>query len=140
MWVARNKQDSYESDSIVLWLDDEKPSRIDNGEGKSQYWFGVCGIELKPHTKLYDKYAYLTWEHDPVEVELVSSMLNSVQEKLAESVDEYFDYVGHVQDIHPYSKEEEQNLYNKMCWRWQDWGDIKYDNPSTWDLNFDDYE
>lgn len=79
MWVARNKQDQYESDSIVLWLDDEKPSRIDNGEGKSQYWFGICGIELKPHTKWYDKYAYLTWEHEPIEVGLIE--LNLINEE-----------------------------------------------------------
>lgn len=81
----------------------------------------------------------LKWEDEPIEVSLVPSMLNSVQEKLAESADEYFDYVAHVQDIHPYDKEEEQRLYANMCWRWQDWNDIKYDHPSTWDLNFDDY-
>ena len=73
------------------------------------------------------------------ETALLPKMMNAVQEKLAESVDDYFNYVGHVQDIHPYSKEQEQNYYNDMCWRWQDWNAIKYDHPSTWDLNFDDY-
>ena len=66
-------------------------------------------------------------------------MIDKVQTKLAESVDNYFDYVAHVQDIHPYSKEEEQKYYDNMCWRWQDWNDVKYDHPNTYDLNFDDY-
>lgn len=72
-------------------------------------------------------------------IELSNDLLCSIQSKLAESVDKYFDYVSHAQDIHPYSKEKEQELYNNMCWRWQDWDSVKYDHPSIWDLNFDDY-
>lgn len=125
MWVARNK-DGF------LFLFYNKPRRYDE-YGK---WKSSAETPMQIDRTLFPN---LKWEDDPIEVELVSAILNSVQEKLAESVDEYFDYVGHVQDTHPYSKEEEQNLYNKMCWRWQDWGDIKYDNPSTWDLNFNDY-
>lgn len=69
MWITRNKRDTYESDSLVLWLDDEKPTRKDNGDGNYQYWFGICGVDLQPYTKVwYDKYKYLKWEDEPVEV------------------------------------------------------------------------
>lgn len=72
MWIARNKFDTYENDSLVLWLDDEKPTRNDNDPYK--YWFGVCGVELKPYSKKwYDKYSYLTWEDEPVEVNIFTN-------------------------------------------------------------------
>lgn len=71
MWITRNKKDTYETDSLVLWLDDDKPTRIENES--YQYWTGECGIELKPYTKFwYNHYAYLTWDDEPVEVELLA--------------------------------------------------------------------
>lgn len=75
----------------------------------------------------------MVWDIEQKMVNL--DIFNSVQTKLAYVVDEYFEYVSHCQDIHPYSKEKEQDLYN----RWQDWQSVKYDHPSIWDLNFDDY-
>lgn len=72
MWISRNKFDTYENDSLVLWLDDEKPTRNDNVTYK--YWIGICGIELKPYSKKwYDKYSYLTWEDEPIEVDIMPS-------------------------------------------------------------------
>ena len=67
----------------------------------------------------------------------IAALQNSVQEKMAEAVDAYFDYVSHSQDIHPYSQEKEKELYNNMCWRWQDWSDIKCGVIDR--LNFNDY-
>ena len=45
MWITRNKRDTYEEDSLILWIEDEKPNRIENSS--YQYWFGVCGVDLK---------------------------------------------------------------------------------------------
>ena len=91
MWVTRNKKDTYESDSLVLWLDDEKPTRIDNGDGNYQYWFGCCGIELKPYTEVwYDRCKYLKWEDDPIEVGLYDDTLFKF---ISELITEYNDNV-----------------------------------------------
>lgn len=128
MWVAREENG-------LLRLYTKKPYRYDGGIWRIPN-DGDC---ITISDEEYPQYKSIKWEDEPIEIELVPKMMNAVQEKLAESVDDYFDYVGHVQDIHPYSKEQEQNYYNDMCWRWQDWNDIKYDHPSTWDLNFDDY-
>lgn len=124
MWIARDKNER-------LFLYYKKPKRRKNG------WH----IKGEPYLQLEkDMFLNLKWEDEPVEVSIVPTMMNSVQTKLAESVDEYFDYVSHAQDIHPYSKEKEQELYYNVCWRWQDWTDVKYDKPDTWDLNFKDYD
>lgn len=131
MWVAKDKNNIISS-GLHLFV--EKPIRNKVVEG---YWGTKGATEcMEIDSSLFPN---LKWEDEPIEVKLVPKMMNAVQEKLAESVDYYFDYVSHVQDIHPYSKEQEQNYYNDMCWRWQDWDAIKYDHPSTWDLNFDDY-
>lgn len=135
MWVTRDMK-GY--GGVRLWK--VKPKRGNyywKTKGGSDDYLTIDGM-MFPNLK---------WEDEPLEIELVSKndnaivpkMMNEVQEKLAESVDDYFNYVGHVQDIHPYLKEQEQNYYNDMCWRWQDWNTIKYDHPSIWDLNFDDY-
>lgn len=69
MWITRNKFDKNGEDSLVLWFDDEIPTRMENGDYK--YWFGFSGIELKyANMNLYKKYKYLTWEDDPIEVTL----------------------------------------------------------------------
>ena len=140
MWITRDKFNTYEEDALILWIDVEKPSRIQNEA--YQYWFGERGMEIPKsnYNPLYEQYEYLTWEDEPVEVSIVPTMMNSVQTKLAESVDEYFDYVSHQQDIPSYNKKEEDALYDIMVWRWQDWTDVKYDKPDTRDLNFKDYD
>ena len=126
MWVARDKD-------LCLHFFSMKPNRLGNnwcvGDNVSGY-SSKLDISLFPNLK---------WEDEPREVELVPKMVNAVQEKLSEAVDNYFDYIGHVQDIHPYSKEREQEYYNNMCWRWQDWNTVKYDPQSIWELNFEDY-
>lgn len=67
MWITRNKRDTYEEDSLILWIEDEKPNRIENSS--YQYWFGVCGVDLKLYNRrLYDQFKYLTWEDEPIEV------------------------------------------------------------------------
>lgn len=135
MWVTRDKDGHG---GVRLWK--VKPHR-GNYYWKTEY---SSDDSFTIDAAMFPK---LTWNDEPLEIELVSKndnaivpkMLNAVHEKLAESVNHYFDYVCHVQDIHPYSKEQEQNYYDNMCWRWQDWCAIKYDHPSTWDLNFEDY-
>lgn len=91
MWVTRNKKDTNESDSLVLWLDDEKPTRIDNGDGNYQYWFGCSEIELEPYTDVwYDRCKYLKWEDDPIEVGLYDDTLFKF---ISELITEYNDNV-----------------------------------------------
>lgn len=128
MWAARDKNGELHLFTV------EKPYRY-----ADSYWEDEIDFESNKVRIDDSLFPELTWDDEPIEVSLYPSMLCSVQEKLSESVDKYFDYVSHVQDIHPYDKAEEQRLYNEVCWRWQDWGDVKYDDQNTWDLNFDDY-
>ena len=135
MWIARDK-------SGTLNLFSEKPIRIDNDD---DIWLSFVWHPENVHTckRMQIDSTYfpgLKWEDEPVEVSIVPTIMNSVQTKLAESVDEYFDYVSHQQDIPSYNKKEEDALYDIMVWRWQDWTDVKYDKPDTWDLNFKDYD
>lgn len=131
MFVARDKDNT-----LYLYIGPTAPTK--SGSPKDDIWHCDANCEfIKIDNSLFPE---LKWENDPIEVSIVPSMIDKVQTKLAESVDDYFDYVSHVQDIHPYSKEKEQKYYDNMCWRWQDWNSVKYDHPSTWDLNFYDYK
>lgn len=69
MWITRNKRDISEEDSLVLWIEDEKPKRIKSGP--YQYWVGTYGVNLKMYNKrLYEEFKYITWEKEPVKVDL----------------------------------------------------------------------
>lgn len=133
MWVARDKDGL-----LKLFLVKPMRSHLPN----VYIWVNASLNKNNYVGEIYDSALFpdLKWEDEPIEVSLVPKMMNFVQEKIAESVDNYFDYVGHAQDIHPYSKEKEQKLYDEMCWRWQDYNEVKYDPKDNWDLNFDDYE
>lgn len=70
MWITRDKFNTYEEDALIFWMDVEKPSRIEN---KSyQYWFGMWGMEIleSNNNPLYEQYKYLTWEDEPLEVDI----------------------------------------------------------------------
>ena len=74
MWITRDKFNTYEEDALILWMDVEKPSRIQNKT--CQYWFGGRGIEIlkSSYNPLYEQYKYLTWEDEPLEVSVVPTI------------------------------------------------------------------
>lgn len=128
MWITRNKRDTYESDSLILWLDDEKPTRKDNGDGNYQYWFGICGIELRPYTKKwYDEYKHLTWDAEPIEVDLITKddlidtqkelkgmylMLNLLQIKEIRNLTQVFRGIQ-LEEVSNIINDIEQKIHNK---------------------------
>lgn len=149
--IAKLNPDSYKD---LKWEDDPRPVYVGVFDRyKMSYIFQKCGIEMtKDVIKLIDDLCgsdnvqtnpKQTIPENKIpskeETEKKEDLFQSIKDKIVDCVDRYFNaFNDHPARIKAAS-ENQKELFDELCWRWQDYDAVKYDPKETWDLNYNDY-